>query len=133
MLNLLALIFVEYPHIGAHSRHASLHAIFAEPSLIDLSLLMRFDCFVFQLHHVAALASDHTILLAMRCRDLVDSRSQLTQSELVFVCPRVPLQANATALVRDGRSRISNSLVTSHLTDSILHVPRKVAQAAELI
>ena len=77
---------------------------------------------ILDLHHVAAFSSDHAVLVAMCSRDLVHSRGQLAQTELVFVTPHISLQTDAAAPDRDRGRGLGDGLVASHLADGVLHV-----------
>ena len=81
------------------------------------------------------------VLVMVQSGDLIYSGGELTQCQLIIVVIRAALASlpspvhdiNASSLIRHGRCRLCNSLVTSHHADCILHVTVKVAQATELV
>ena len=90
---------------------------------------------ILDLDHVAALPSDHAVLVAMCGRDLVHGRGQLAQPQLIFVTPHISLQTDATAPDRDRGRGLGDGLIAPQLADGVLHVAMQVAEpkAAQLV
>ena len=78
-------------------------------------------------------------IMMLHGRDLVNSRSQLTECQLIILLvvaltTSVPMQQLYPAtFIRNGRSCLCDRLVAAHHTNRVLHVAVEIAQAAKLV